>query len=398
MNVKLSRSKKYLFTVLMLLLTFLLCFSVLEFGFARFYYSNISTLEDKEFDPVLGWHYRPGSYWIKPPQSLRKHIVYINKSRIRNEDIKPNLETENRSKRIIILGDSFSFGKTVPFKDIFPTRLEKNLNQISPDRYEVINAGVEGYGTAQQLLFLKKLADDDIIGDIYLLVVFTNDITENLRMVNYLDGTFRLFPSLPGYILNQNGTVELKYPPQKVDIPFKKERRLFQIVDVLKINIESFLQTKPALVSYLNKYFNLKFPQMPGFINAWYNEEVQKAGIPLMKRLIKEIQNEASRHNSKLYVCFIPSVVMVYAETYGPILKKTFPQNPHVQAWLKDGQKPSRIMRQICSELALPFFDFYPIFVKNNDKALYVPREAHLNKMGHKIVSPFLAQFIADQE
>ncbi len=398
MDAKLSRSKKYLFTVLMLLLTFLLCFSVLEFGFARFYYSNIAGVEDKEFDPLLGWHYNPGTYWIKPPQSLHKHTVYINEFGIRNKDIKRNSEMENGPKRIIVLGDSFSFGKIVPAQDIFPTRLEKNLNQILPDRYEVINTGVEGYGTAQQLLFLKKLAHENIIGDIYLLVVFTNDVSENLRIVNYIDGTFSIFPSLPGYVLNQNGTIELKYPPQQIDIPFIKERKLFQIVDVLKIKIESFLQSKPALVNYLNKYFNLKFPQMPGFINAWYNEEVQKPGIPLMKRLIKEIRNEANRHNSKLYVCFIPSVVMVYAETYGPILKKTFPQNPHVQAWLKDGQKPSRIMRQICSELSLPFLDFYPIFVKNNDKALYVPREAHLNKAGHKFVSLFLTQFIADQE
>ena len=45
--------RKLSFYVIMFSLTFVFCFTLLEYGFARFYYSNAHEMSDKVFDPVL---------------------------------------------------------------------------------------------------------------------------------------------------------------------------------------------------------------------------------------------------------------------------------------------------------------------------------------------------------
>ena len=130
---KIGRSKHFLFTLLLLTLVLGFCLFLIEFGFTRFYYSNVMQIEDKKFDPLLGWSYKPGVYWVKPPQSFRKHTVSINKHGIRNRELKEH--PSDQRQRIVILGDSFCFGKLVPQEHLFSTRLEKELNRKFPNHF-----------------------------------------------------------------------------------------------------------------------------------------------------------------------------------------------------------------------------------------------------------------------
>jgi len=60
--------------------------------------------------------------------------------------------------RILMLGDSYLFGWGLEWDDTLPVILEKRFLDTGYDgkRCEVINAGVFGYNTAQELEFLKK--------------------------------------------------------------------------------------------------------------------------------------------------------------------------------------------------------------------------------------------------
>ena len=57
--------------------------------------------------------------------------------------------------RIILLGDSITFGRTIPEKDTFAAKLEKSLKKVKP-KTEVLNMGVDGYDTLQEVLQFKK--------------------------------------------------------------------------------------------------------------------------------------------------------------------------------------------------------------------------------------------------
>ncbi|MCK4236847.1 MAG: hypothetical protein KAX38_06985, partial [Candidatus Krumholzibacteria bacterium] len=119
--------KKVIFYILMFGLTFALCFIVLEYAFARFYYSDVLLISDTTLDPVTGWILKPGTYRAKPANTFRKHRVYINEFGLRNRDI-TGINTEG-IERIIILGDSFTYGKACREENTFPVKLGKILNQ-----------------------------------------------------------------------------------------------------------------------------------------------------------------------------------------------------------------------------------------------------------------------------
>lgn len=401
MNGRKLKFKKIIINILVSIVSLTLCFLVIEYGIAHFLYSNVDKISYKKFDSLLGWRLVPGTYWVKPSHTFKKHKIYINKFGMRNKDLAKIKQKE--VKRIIISGDSFTFAEGIRTKDIFSNQMEKLLNEnYSNNKYEVINAGVEGYGNAQELLFMKRLSDYNIVGDVYLLMVFTNDILDNLRL-GY--GNLKKNLVQPGFVLNNEGKIELKYLPQKMlqdnsanFIRVKKApRSRFKTIEVIKTRIETFIQTKPDLVKKLNKLgLNVKMHRMPGLLNGWYRDDILDTAIPLKKALIREVRDEAKKKNAQFLICLIPSPIQVYPEIYKPILNKTFPNSEIVKNFLEDASRPQNIMKEICKELRISFFDLYPILYENNNKELYIPKNGHFTKIGHTIVAHNLATFIAE--
>ena len=84
--------------------------------------------------------------------------------------------------RIAILGDSFSAAMQVPMEQTFWSILERELKEcpvIDQQNVEVINFGVDKYGTTQELLTLRHTVWS-YSPDIVILAFFTgNDIRDN---------------------------------------------------------------------------------------------------------------------------------------------------------------------------------------------------------------------------
>ena len=137
---------------LMITLTVSVSFLLLEFVLARFFYAGTGGVSSMEFDAVLGWRMVPGTYWSKPAHTFKKHRIYINSFGLRNEDMHP--AKGEGSTRIIVLGDSFTYGKVIPEEFLFTTTVEKRLEKGRRGKYEVVNAGRPGYGNAAELLFM----------------------------------------------------------------------------------------------------------------------------------------------------------------------------------------------------------------------------------------------------
>lgn len=80
--------------------------------------------------------------------------------------------------RILVLGDSITFGWGVPFDQVFTKRLEKSLNANPPSshfrKFEVINTGVGNYNTAQETAFFKERGLR-LNPDMVLMAWFIND-------------------------------------------------------------------------------------------------------------------------------------------------------------------------------------------------------------------------------
>jgi len=80
--------------------------------------------------------------------------------------------------RILVLGDSMTFGWGVPEEDTYPARLEASLNQSHTaarcKRFEVLNSGVGNYNSVQEITYFKELGKD-WHPDLVILSFFIND-------------------------------------------------------------------------------------------------------------------------------------------------------------------------------------------------------------------------------
>lgn len=80
--------------------------------------------------------------------------VNINSAGFRGSEFK--LEKPEDTFRIIVLGDSFTFGHGVSDNEAYPNQLEFVLNQAKQSKkYEVLNFGVDDYNTQQEFALLK---------------------------------------------------------------------------------------------------------------------------------------------------------------------------------------------------------------------------------------------------
>lgn len=94
-------------------------------------------------------------YELRPGVKLSEEIE-INSHGFRDGEF--SLEKPKDVYRIIVIGDSVTFGWLQRQNEIYPEILEQRLNETAPTgrRYEVYNLGVGGYNAAQELELLRS--------------------------------------------------------------------------------------------------------------------------------------------------------------------------------------------------------------------------------------------------
>lgn len=112
-----------------------------------------------------------------------EEITYnTNSFGIRNKEI-PN-EKPSKTIRILALGDSFIWGDGLPEKELITVKLEKLLTQHFNQNVEIINAGICGFNTKDELQQLQRL-HPVYKPDAVMQFFFTNDLltTDSLNKI-----------------------------------------------------------------------------------------------------------------------------------------------------------------------------------------------------------------------
>jgi lysophospholipase L1-like esterase len=135
-------------------------------------------------DPVRGVSLIPGAQGDLTDRG--RHIrVEINRDGFRGPDA--TLERPAGTYRIALLGDSYVQGFDVVYDQTVGEVLERRLATLRGSPVEVLNFGVGGYGTGQELLTLQhkvwKYSPDLVL----LLVTPGNDISDNSRPLKRYD-------------------------------------------------------------------------------------------------------------------------------------------------------------------------------------------------------------------
>jgi hypothetical protein len=141
---------------------------------------DYQTVSFAEAHPEFGRRNRPGAGWKKTSEFTS--WIEINSKGLRGAEIdypKPAGEY-----RVLVVGDSFTFAEQVNQQETFTQRLEDRLNaEGAGHRYRVLNAGSNGWATANEAVYLTKegvrFRPDVVVVALYL----GNDVSDNYRRV-----------------------------------------------------------------------------------------------------------------------------------------------------------------------------------------------------------------------
>ncbi len=137
-------------------------------------------------DPDLGYALEPGvEGWFREEG---QSYLRINSDGLRDRE--HSKQKPPNTYRIAVVGDSYAEAKQVPAEAAFWHLMEERLRScpaLAGRDVEVINFGVSGYGTAQELIMLRKKVwaySPDLV-----LLAFTtnNDVTDNSRALRKSD-------------------------------------------------------------------------------------------------------------------------------------------------------------------------------------------------------------------
>tara|TARA_B100000959_G_C14983189_1_gene624409 strand:+ start:2486 stop:3520 length:1035 start_codon:yes stop_codon:yes gene_type:complete len=111
-----------------------------------------------------------------------KQDEFVEKSRINSFGLRDK-EIDKYSKydkRIIVLGDSFTYGYGVNNGQTYSDFLESFFFREDGKKIDVVNAGVHGYGTDQEYKLYKTRLYEKLRHDVLIIGINANDIDDNI--------------------------------------------------------------------------------------------------------------------------------------------------------------------------------------------------------------------------
>ena len=137
-------------------------------------YGSSQGLAYSESDLELGWVLRPGvSVDVVRPD--HRYHVSTNSLGLRGGEVRPAA-----MKRILLLGDSYTFGEGVDDDQTIAARLQGMLDERFGPSFEVLNGGVYGYGALQSLGWMRRQWDR-LRPAVVVYVHCGNDFADDLR-------------------------------------------------------------------------------------------------------------------------------------------------------------------------------------------------------------------------
>jgi hypothetical protein len=171
------RLRKLLFRAIAVTAGLIVGLAIAEAGLRLVGYSSP---EFYQADEILGYSLTPNvSGWYRKEG---RTFVQINSDGFR--DVEHSVEKPPGVYRIAVVGDSYVEALQVEQDEVFSTFVRQTLAGCVPfgdRRPEILNFGVSGYGTAQELLMLREKVWKYEPDMVLLLMTTNNDITDNLR-------------------------------------------------------------------------------------------------------------------------------------------------------------------------------------------------------------------------
>jgi hypothetical protein len=178
-----GRLRKLLPKLVLIILGFLFGVGIAEIALRITGYSSPAFYQ---LDDVRGYALRPGAEgWYRKEG---RSYVRINSDGLRDQE--HSLTKPPNTLRIALVGDSYPEALSVSIDQAFWSVMKAKLQECDAaagKAIEVINFGVSGYGTAQELLTLREQVWKYSPDVVMLAVTTNNDLTDNSRALKKVD-------------------------------------------------------------------------------------------------------------------------------------------------------------------------------------------------------------------
>lgn len=194
-----------------------------------------------KFDAELGWAYIPNKTTSHKTGDIVK-LVHFDSDGMRVP--RAGFELDHSRPSALFIGCSFTMGHGLSYEETFAGK----FGAFEEVPYQVVNAGVQGYGSDQALLALKR----HLTRFNTKIVVYTFIEDHILRNGNYdrrmLIPTAQFLGTKPQFALDSNNKVYLAKPPL-----LYKDYLNSYLIDFFKMRVGSLLELFPPFPEDLTK-------------------------------------------------------------------------------------------------------------------------------------------------
>ncbi len=394
-------AKKLLLTLSSIFISLAICESALRLLGYRYTGSTYTN------DPLLGWSLRPAANAWEADEGVAW-------SRINNHGFRDRERMMNKPEgvyRVAVLGDSVTEARQVDLDKMFTSLAEEELNRrrcCGERNVEVLNFGVPGYGTGQELLQLRervwKFSPDLIVLQFYT----GNDIFNNHRALNIsspdmapyfllknekleLDESFRQGRAFDPYYIKLKGvSADFMNRSVLLQMVHKLSRVRAQRVELERLNAHG--QTKVsddpnAIPPDYQRYLAYLPPTIQPMVEAWQVTEA----------LIEEFGKEARSQQVPLMIMLVPTTHQTnpdpkeqeaYRAKY-QIESLEYADDRVEQHARSNGIPVLRLLKPLIEEARLT--GTYMAGFANT-----APNEGHFNERGHLVIARELVKAICE--
>jgi len=367
-----SKNKKNLVGNIVLLLVSIVMFLILLEMFVRIFdiAPQYGPLKMYEKDNLLDFKLLPNyrGRFVKQEFEIE---IHTNSLGLRDEEYhgkRPN------GFNVLALGDSFTWGAYgTELNETFVKILEKRLDEDSNRNYQVINAGVPGYGTDQQLDYLKSYGSQ-FKPDVVLLNFFVgNDFFDNAQKNE--------FTAKDNYLVANKAQ---QNSLEKLRIFLISHFHSYRIMEKgAIIFFDNFIQE--------NVRGKLQYDEREAglFIKPTI-KEIQEQ-FDMTKQILDEMNSYLKSRNIKLVVVILPLDYQVDENK-----KQSFIQN-NLEGRDFDLGQPQKIILEWARQNDVNVIDLMPELEElEKDGELYWKLNGHFNERGNEEVGRIVYEYLVE--
>lgn len=257
---------------------------------------------------------------------------------LRDDELTP--KTENQ-QRILVLGDSFVWGWGADQGEEWVSLVEKALgDSLGAEAIDVVNGGVNAYGTEGELSLLKRLGSV-IQPDLVLVAFFTNDFTDNLL------GTKGVYTVKEGYLFDEFSSRHFR------------ENLLMQSSHLARLFDRGWGEARRRI---------FKLPPSTRPVRNFTEADFEQ-GMQLSKDALLEARDVAAGLGARF------AVLWLHADVY--VIPREEPDVP-IQ----------RKLQEAIAAAEIPSLDLMPALRTEMSRAgLFIPRDGHFSGRGNRVAA-----------